>query len=376
MGPFERLSLRLEQADRILQGLGRRAFFALSIAVAIAYSLFFFSPKWRLFLTPLDGTFEWTRALTFLQQIREPLAIEGAREPAMRWRLLPPLVAKGLHLEMSAVFLLPWLGILACLGYWSNLLLRQGLDRATTLLFLCILSGTGGFVTATNLLGINDAWVMLGLSVVAFSPSALAVAAAGLLAPWIDERFLIGLPLAFLCRTWLAGLAFDKRVVAPLIAAVSLYVLARLFHEISAADPSSRNFVAEVADGLSAYWRWLALGWWMGFRAAWIGVVFTLLWAAWSLPRHQWLLLLLAAAGSAIAMVFLAADSTRSSYILLPLLIASPVIAVRHFGAAATRLACASIMGLNALLPLAWVTHSKIWPIMPLPFELLVLLRT
>jgi hypothetical protein len=69
-----------------------------SIALAcLALGMFFFAPQLWLMTEYQPGTFQWDRARTFLLQCEIPLRRDI--EPAMHWRLLPPLVCHALHLR-------------------------------------------------------------------------------------------------------------------------------------------------------------------------------------------------------------------------------------------------------------------------------------
>jgi hypothetical protein len=68
----------------------------------------------------MPGSFQWDRAHAFLLQCEHPLRHDV--EPAMLWRLLPPLAAHALHLPGNTPLIIPWLGLLAATGYVAVLL--------------------------------------------------------------------------------------------------------------------------------------------------------------------------------------------------------------------------------------------------------------
>lgn len=374
--PHAQLTTALERAETRLASATPGRFIALAVGLAVAYSLFCFCPKLRLLTgPPMDGTFEWTRAITYQEQCKAPLDLSGVREPAMRWRVLPALVAHHLHLGSAAVWLVPWLGILACLAHAAGTILRLTGDRTITVLALCLLSGSGGIITATNLLGINDAWVLLGLNVVAFSPSAWAITVAGLLTPWVDERFLIALPLAVACRMVLAPSSINWTGLVGAAAGVMLYLGVRLAWETAQPRSISGQFIKDTLGSLGVYWRWIPLGWWMGFRAGWLLVLLPLVAARKDSGLVGRWLLWGSSAGALLLITALAADTTRSTQLLTPLLLTSGAVAVRSFGVGEARRWLALVALANAVMPLSWVTYNKNWPILPLPFELLVYLK-
>ena len=370
------LTTALELAEIRLASVRPGRFIALAVGLAVAYSLFCFCPKLRLLTgPPMDGTFEWTRAITFLEQAKAPLDMSAVREPAMRWRVLPAIVAHGLHLGPAAVWVVPWLGILACLAHAAGTMLRLTGDRTITVLALCLLSGSGGIVTATNLLGINDAGVLLGLNVVAFSPSAWTITVAGLLTPWVDERFLFALPLAVACRTTLAPSTINWTGLVGATTGVVLYLGVRLAWEAAQPHSTSGQYIKDSLGSLGVYWRWIPLGWWMGFRAAWLFILLPLAVARKDCGLVGRWLLWGSSAGALLLITALATDTTRSAQLLTPLLLAGVAGAVRPLGAAEARRWLALAVLANAVMPLSWVTYNKTWPILPLPVELLIFLK-
>jgi len=162
----------------------------------LALSVTFFAPRLWLMRQEVPGSFQWTRAHTFLLQCQEPLRRDI--EPAMQWRVLPPLVAHTLHLPGKSALALPWLGVIAATAYTATLFRRRLDDwrfvAGGTLLF----ASTSAVFVPVGWLGVNDAWVWLGLLAVAFGRARWTLPLACLLCPWIDERFLIGFPLAWL----------------------------------------------------------------------------------------------------------------------------------------------------------------------------------
>ena len=63
----------------------------------LALTVFFFSPRLWILAERTPGSFEWDRGLSYMRQCADPFASD--LEPAMRWRLLPPLTARVLGLR-------------------------------------------------------------------------------------------------------------------------------------------------------------------------------------------------------------------------------------------------------------------------------------
>jgi TPR repeat protein len=206
-------------------------------------------------------------------------------------------------------------------------------------------------------LGYYDSWLALGLLSVAFTRSRLVVIAVCLLTPWIDERFVLGLPLALFTRL-LSPLPaappiqplsirpwFFHQALWPVVVVLA-YVVLRLSLGGSGSSATLSSYLNQFvfSQKISAPDR--LFGAWSGLRVAWIFVLFAL---AGRYPGR--LLLSFTAALTAFLAVVTALDSSRSMVLLLPLLplgwrtaIASPWLHPRYLplaSAALAVLACA-----------------------------------
>lgn len=339
-------------------------------AACLALSVTFFAPRLWLMRYYMPGTFQWDRGHTFLLQCAEPLRRDI--EAAMQWRLLPPLVAHALHLPGSTPFALPWLGIVAATAYVA-VLCRRRLDdwrfiAGGTLLF----ATTSAVLAPVGWLGLNDAWVWFGLLAAAFGRARWALPAACLLCPWIDERFVIGFPLA-----WLAG-RHEQDLGWSWAAAVRAglwllpYAALRLWLQSrdAAATAAAGDFLTYHLQQALALAPVAPLGWWMGLRAGW----FALGYAAWATPPGRRL------AGGAVLLVTavvteaLAADLSRSIAILVPAVLLGCFVLARRVPELAPR-AVLGLGVLNLVIPAMHVVHVKLDPISPLPVEILRLFR-
>ncbi len=341
----------------------------LIVAACLALSVTFFSPRLWLMRHYVPGSFQWDRAHTFLQQCEQPLRRDI--EAAMQWRLLPPLACHALRLPGKTPLALPWLGIIAAVAY-AAVLCRRRLDdwrfvAGGTLLF----ATTSAVLVPVGWLGVNDAWVWLGLLAVAFGRAPWATALACLLCPWVDERFVIGFPLAWLVGRidrgtgwkWIATL--DGLWLLP-YAALRLW-LQRQDH---AASEASQQFLAYHLQQTLLIFPLAPLGWWMGLRAAWLGVAY----AAWTTPPGLRLLGASTLVATAGISVVLAADLSRSIAIVVPVVLLGCFEYARRSPADAPRVLLA--LGIaNLLIPAAHLVYNKIDPINPLPVELLRFLR-
>ncbi len=343
---------------------------ALIIFACLALSVVFFAPRLWLIRHYVQGSFQWDRAHTFLQQCEHPLRRDI--EPAMQWRLLPPLVCHALRLPGKTPLALPWLGIIAATAYVA-VLFRRRLDdwrfvAGGTLLF----ATTSAVLVPVGWLGINDAWVWLGLLAVAFARAPWATALACLLCPWVDERFVIGFPLAWLVGRidrgdgWKWSATLDGLWLLP-YAGLRLW----LQRQDQAASEATQQFLSYHIQQTLVILPLAPLGWWMGLRAAWLAVAY----AGWTTPpglRFLGAATLLSTAGLSVV---LAADLSRSIAIIMPVVLLGCFTYARRLPASAPPVMLA-LGAANLLIPAAHLVYNKIDPINPLPIEILRLLRT
>jgi hypothetical protein len=337
--------------------------------LALALSVFFFAPHLWLMQSYLPGTTQWDRAHTFLLQCEQPLRRDI--EPAMLWRLLPPLVAHTLHLPGKTPLGLPWLGLVALAGYAAVLLRRRLDDVRFVFGGTLLLVTTSAVLAPVSWLGLNDPWVWLGLLAVAFGRAAWAAPLACLLCPWVDERFMIGFPLAWLVARLERGEPLSGRAALSTLWLLP-YVAIRL--TLSRGDPAASGATEAF---LQLQFRQslrllplVPLGWWMGLRAAWIPLAYSL----WNWPRPRGVLAAVALTLTLGVSVILASDLSRSVAIATPLLLAGCFALARRHPAEAPRLVLA-LGVINLLIPAAHLTYVHIDPISPLPIELFRLLR-
>ncbi len=129
------------------------------------------------------------------------VSIDDPHHKALRWRLLPPVIGSVLQLSDWATLALAHLGCLVLV----LTLVQQGMtgDPKAGLggLWLALTAGASApLITSLGWLGYYDSFLALGLLAVAFMRHRSGVAAACLLTPWVDERFVIAVPLALLVR--------------------------------------------------------------------------------------------------------------------------------------------------------------------------------
>jgi hypothetical protein len=335
-----------------------------NIGVALLGALFclfvtivFFSPCFWLIGERNLGSFEWFRGVSYLTQCANPF--DTHVELAMRWRLLPPMLAHLLGLSGMQALVIPWTGLL-CLCTFVVYHLRKagstpGFYLGGTLLF----TSTSACLVSLGWMGINDSWVWLGLLAVSLSRSRSCFVLACLLCPWVDERFLIGLPLATCVRFILNGSPVPNlRELFPLLFLLPYIAIRMAFGGSPVTGKVEREFFSLQAADLVKYAPFVPLGWWMGLRLAWAPVVYGIA----TLERPKAILLVLVTVPTLVLTVFLAADLSRSIAILSPLVIFGILRFAKMHPAQAPRVllwaGCAAL-----LIPAMHVVGNKLDPI-------------
>lgn len=216
------------------------------------------------------------RGATVLDQKRDLGAIiEDPNHKALRWRLLPPAVGRALGLSDWATLGLAQLGCVALV----LMLVFIGTPRGGSLtgggLWLALTAGaTAPVITSLGWLGYYDSLLALGLLTVAFIRPRGAVIAACLLAPWVDERFVLGFPLALLVRwqqtaheaprTWLRR---EAAVPAILTAA---FAITRLTLGGTGGSQTIGDYVTTFILGQDVTLSDRLFGAWSGLRVGWL----------------------------------------------------------------------------------------------------------
>jgi hypothetical protein len=374
-GFIARVDARLEGFSRLLERRTRLGYVALTVGSSLGIAVLFFSPRISILLVPTPGSYEWARAETYLAQCAHPFS--PAAEPAMQWRLLPSLAAYLLRLPGRWPLAIPWVGLIAFLAYLADRLAQLTSSRLAAWLSVALFctSGPALFVVMCN--GINDGWWMLGLLAVSCSERDWAVAVACVLSPWVDARFLLGLPLALCCRHVVHG-----RVCAPgwgsvfrLGAAACSYPAVRLVLLMGHWDGTSVAFVQRAVALVLHYMPNAYFGWWNGYRSGWVLILLSFWFGFVVNGRRSFYLTLAATLAGWACVTLLAADLTRSTNLLLPLFVAGIWAAVRSFGVGPSARLLLALLAVNLAMPFEMVTYDKSLLLHPLPFELFRLIR-
>ena len=320
----------------------------------------------------MSGLLEVRRGAAVLEQVAHPGApVADELHRAIQWRLLFPVIGKVLNLPPPLFFALADLGCLLVLGFVITLLRRKNFGWFDAGLATVALGATSWFFTSTGWLGYFDSWFALALLLVAFAEKRWLVWLACLLAPWIDERFVLAAPLALLCR-WLHRRDFDWRREAGVPAALlAAFVVVRLgvLSGHSAAGATVGGYLG-ARDYLDAPFARIVLGIWEGLRVAWLFVVaaVVLLWP----QRGRALALGAAVLVLVVVGVSTAQDYSRAMTMLLPAAVLG-LLLMREAAVTWPPLALRVCAVAALLVPAHHVMNDRVNPIYHLQHELAVL---
>lgn len=337
---------------------------------ALSVSLFFFSPRWWVFTHPMPGSTYWSRGLEFMAQCGDPFR-NAAIEPGLAWRLAPALFAHALGLHGYAALAVPWLGLMVLLATTAAITYRLTTDVRLAWWTTVLMATTSATLTVTGWLGMNDAWYATALLLVAFGRGRLLPIAALAIGPWIDERFLLGLPFACCLRARQSPPAQHTPVWIASVVSAAAYLGIRFSGVVPLAATAAAN------DFLRGTWRqayhwlpWTPLGWFMGWRAAW-GLAAGLGLFAWRDGKLRELLLPFGtAAASLLILTPFSSDTSRAPTMLTPLLVAGVLRFATELGPVGAARALAAITVVNLLLPAMHVVVATGDIINMLPLEL------
>jgi hypothetical protein len=331
--------------------------------LAAALSLLRFAPGVTVLDPGVGVGYGVMRVPALTEQLADPAGWDHFREvpTALHWRLLPPTVGHLLALRPRVYLVLPLLGAALLLATAVACLYRETRSVAWASLAAVLVSTASWFFVTTGWLGQFDVYYLLGLLLVVFAPSSLAVWGACTLAPWCDERFLLVLP-ACLCLRWARSDATARRWLLPAtLGGIAPYVLLRLW-ALWQGDSTVAEQIAIQGPRFHTYLAHLPAGWWMGFRAGWVLIAVGVVGAASALSRGGRLLLILSLVGGLGAVAFLAWDISRSVAILLPFLMQGTIVLRQHRPRAGWRILAAAVV-LNLVLPASHVVETHHLPI-------------
>lgn len=248
----------------------------LASVVIFAIVLARFSPHWVLWqgLWVPDVWQDPTvnRAVDTLRQLDNPwTTIDNPSNKIIENRLLFPLLGHYLGMSLTMFLAIPFVGCVAVVLFCLDRIVALSKDWLLAILGTAALCTTSWFFTSTGWLAYFDSWFVLSLLAVTACPSLVVLVCVCLLAPWVDERFLLGLPLALAARMHLFGIdprQFARRDLSWTIAGCLPYVLVRVVALLSGGDRTTSSFLQQEILPFPAL-RYLE-GAWAGFRAVWL----------------------------------------------------------------------------------------------------------
>ncbi|HUG11161.1 MAG TPA: hypothetical protein VMM36_09115 [Opitutaceae bacterium] len=230
-------------------------------------------------------------------------------------------------------------------------------------------------LVSTGWLGMNDAWVGLGLCYLAFGRRMPLVIAACVVCPFIDERFVFGLPLALVVRNLESLRTGSSRALLHLagqcLLAIAPFAAIRLVGIVGGRGAATDQVFLWTCLRESGAYLWMApLGGWMAFRFAYLPVMRRT--AELFVSDRLVACFLMSAALIPVTVGFLlASDTMRTAGILLPLCAWAAIESGK--GGERSQLKWLAIASL--VFTAAHVTHTKVLPINSLPVELWRVLR-
>ena len=154
-----------------------------------------------------------------------------------------------------------------------------------------------------------------------------------------------------------------------------MYVATRMIVSAVADDATAQSFVSHALRDCWTWLPWAPLGWYFGFRAAWLILLAGVVGIFLSRGARFAGTIVAAAAAGLIILTILAADLTRAPPILLPLFFAGVLMLPTTLGTGAARAAVALVLAANLLTPAMHVSYTKVSLLSPLPIEVARLLR-
>jgi hypothetical protein len=288
---------------------------------------FFFAPRfalWEGFYLP-----EVDRARDTLRQLDDPFAtISNHNSRVNRWRLFFPLLGNLLHLRDWQFLLLPYAGCFCTLAYVALLCQRQRFTLPETLAASTLSAMGPWYFVSTGWLGYFDSWFLFSLLLACFSEKRWVIASACLIAPWIDERFVLALPVVLVVRmAWRSRFESEPRKQATQLMMIgvltAVYPLLRLIALLTGNDPVTQIYASQhVAIIRSVPAATFLSGLWQGHRLLWVFAAVFLVhgFRAW---RLRWAIastVIVIATG--LGSLVIAGDMHRSLEMLFPICLA------------------------------------------------------
>ncbi len=320
---------------------------------------------------------EFHRAFHAVRQLADPWQrIEDPVNRVIEWRLFFPVIGHYLALPRGLYLALPHLGALLALAAAAWFTLRATRDASAALCSTVLVGTSSWFFVSTGWLAYFDAWLVLALLVASFSSGRWPLVVVGLITPWVDERFILALPLCLAVRSLApdrGGRSALVRDALALAAGAAVYLSLRFGAELSGARATGRSYW-QNRPILPAAFHILGFGLWNGLRFGWVALALALTTAGiWRGSHRTALLICAATVGLNLAV---ADDLSRSASVAVPVLVAA-VNALWPAVSPARRRTLAALAAANLLLPAQHVIAAPgtsaayhVVPILSFPAEI------
>ena len=367
---------------RFKTGIGYACFLCTASVLTALLICLIFPPRvvlWRgLDVPEARFTPEVNRAADTLKQVDAlfaPVATPSNR--MIQWRLLFPAIWHSFNLPKTLFLALPHIGCLLVLGMIAHVAYGATGNRLLAVLATALLGASSWFFVSTGWLTYFDSWLVLGLMLVVFAKPQITLTVACLLCPWIDERFVIALPLCLMVRFIYFQRIEEKNYRAmyqdALLAvfATFFYAASRLSMSLCLEDYSLwylRDQVVPAKLATVPVSRYLE-GIWAGIRG---GIFFIGLFLCFACAKSPWrwrtVLWLIFLSTLAISLV-IAGDLSRSMSVFLSTALAGIVLAARE-QPRVLRIALPIVLIIELLLPAKHVVTVFTIPIYSLRTEI------
>jgi hypothetical protein len=260
------------------------------------------------------------------------MRIDDAVNRVIEWRLLWPAIGHTFGFSNTFYLSVPFLGALAALAAVAAITWRVTRHLVPTACATLLAATSSWFFVATGWLAYFDSWLILALVLATFAPSRWVIFIAALVAPWIDERFILATPLCLAVRAISADRETAReprdvlRDAAFLFAGILPYLAVRVGAELSGSRATSGSYWTGrsllPAPPLVLLW-----GAWNGLRLGWVLLALAGI-AALRVRRHRAALVVIL--GTIALNLCVADDISRSVSVAVPALVAVVLLAWRH----------------------------------------------
>ncbi len=357
-------------------------FLILASVIAFAVNFYFFAPDfihWKtLYISEILGDAANDRARAALQQVDDPFLKFEGNNKVLNWRLLFPFVAHYLRCPDWLYLTIPFVGCLLVLALASHIIYCESQNQLVSVAVASLLGTTSWFIVSTGWLSYFDSWYMLALLLCMFARTRQTLVACCLLTPWVDERFILALPVLVICRAAIRSIDEErwqsvKSDATTLGLAIAPYLAIRAFALVVHGDTTTASYVREHVTGANSLWINRIWASWEGLRVCWF-FVGVFVWVSTVRGKAAWnaLVVLTILATLAISLV-VAVDISRNVCILLPAAMAGIVLSMRQNSQVLSR-NLAIVLALNLALPAHHVWMDRGWgehaPILNMPMAL------